>query len=165
MYLEGSIKDYITDLAAKKPAPGGGSAAALCGALGVSLLEMSCNYTIGNEKFKEQWAQIGQILREVTSARERLNRLLDEDVAAYSKVAEAYKMPKETEQQKKVRKEAIQEAMKGSSSVAQEIRGVCLEVSKFVPVLLEKGNPNLASDVRCAKILLDAANEAAGNFI
>lgn len=165
MYLEGSIRDYVADLAAKKPAPGGGSAVALCATLGVSLLEMSCNYTIGNEMFKEHRARIGQVLKELTSARDRLNQLLDEDVAAYSKVAGAYKMPKETRRQKKVRKEAIHEAMSSSSAVAQEIRKVCLRVSKFAPVLLEKGNPNLASDVRCAKVLLDAAAEAATNFI
>lgn len=117
MYLEGKFKEYLDDLAAKKPAPGGGSAAAAVGALGVSLLSMVANFTVGKEKYKEVQPEIQEILSSSEKLRAELQKLVDEDIAAYQEVSAAYKMPKEAEQDKKTRTEAIQTALKDAMAV------------------------------------------------
>ncbi len=95
MYIEQSLKKYLDDLGAKLPAPGGGSASALVGAVGISLLEMVGNFTIGKEKYKEFEKELKEILDRLKKIRTRLQELIDEDVKVYRKVSEAYKIPKE----------------------------------------------------------------------
>jgi len=150
MYIEGKYKDYLDDLAAKKAAPGGGSAAAAAGALGVSLLSMVANFTIGKEKYKDVEAEIQQILDSAEKSRAELQKLIDEDVAAYQKVSAAYKMSKDTDEDKKARAEAIQMALKEAMAVPLAICRNLFEAAKLCEPLLEKGNINLVSDVGVA---------------
>ena len=150
MYCEGKFKEYLDDLAAKKPAPGGGSAAAAVGALGVSLLSMVANFTIGKEKYKDVEPEIQEILSSSEKLRAQLQKLVEEDIAAYQDVSAAYKMPKETEQVKKTRTEAIQTALKGAMAVPLAICRNLFEAMKLCEPLLEKGNVNLVSDVGVA---------------
>ena len=145
MYIERKFQDYLDDLAAKKPAPGGGSAAAAAGALGVSLLSMVANFTIGKEKYKDVEAEIQQILDTAEKSRAELQKLIDEDVAAYQKVSAAYKMPKDTEEDKRARTEAIQTALKDAMAVPLAICRNLFEAAKLCEPLLEKGNINLVS--------------------
>ncbi|MFZ0035161.1 MAG: cyclodeaminase/cyclohydrolase family protein [Sedimentisphaerales bacterium] len=147
MYLEGKFKEYIDDLAAKKPAPGGGSAAAVVGALGVSLLSMVANFTLGKEKYKNVEPEIQEILSSSEKLRAGLEKLVDEDVAAYRTVSAAYQMAKETEEQKKARTEAIQAALRTAMAVPLAACRNLSEAMKLCQPLLEKGNANLASDV------------------
>ena len=150
MYCEGKFKKYLDDLAAKKPAPGGGSAAAAVGALGVSLLSMVANFTIGKEKYKDVEPEIQEILSSSEKLRAQLQKLVEEDIAAYQDVSAAYKMPKETEQDKKTRTEAIQTALKGAMAVPLAICRNLFEAMKLCEPLLENGNVNLVSDVGVA---------------
>ena len=150
MYIERKYQDYFDDLAAKKPAPGGGSAAAAAGALGVSLLSMVANFTIGKEKYKDVEAEIQQILDTAEKSRAELQKLIDEDVAAYQKVSAAYKMPKDTEEDKRARTEAIQTALKDAMAVPLAICRNLFEAARLCEPLLEKGNINLVSDVGVA---------------
>ena len=85
-YQQRSIKEYLDDLAARKPAPGGGSASALAGALGCALLSMSCNFTLGKEKYKDDQPRIKQTLKQTEGLRKRLLALVDLDVKVYYKV-------------------------------------------------------------------------------
>lgn len=147
MYLEGKFKEYVDDLAAAKPAPGGGSAAAVVGALGVSLLSMVANFTIGKEKYKGVEPEIRKILSSSEKLRARLEELVDEDVAAYQKVSAAYKMAKDTEEQKKARTEAIQAALRTAMAAPLAVCRNLSEAMKLCQPLLEKGNANLVSDV------------------
>lgn len=150
MYIERKFQDYLDDLAAKKPAPGGGSAAAAAGALGVSLLSMVANFTIGKEKYKDVEAEIQQILDTAEKSRAELQKLIDEDVAIYQKVSAAYKMPKGTEEDKRAKTEAIQTALKDAMAVPLAICRNLFEAAKLCEPLLEKGNINLVSDVGVA---------------
>lgn len=100
MYVEGKFKEYIDDLASGKPAPGGGSGAAAVGALGTALLSMVANFTIGKKKYADVEQEMQEILNKSKKLRSRCERLIDEDVAAYSCVSAAYSMPKETDEQK-----------------------------------------------------------------
>jgi formiminotetrahydrofolate cyclodeaminase len=109
MYKD-NLKQYLDDLASNKPAPGGGSAAALAGALGASLLSMVANFTLGKEKYKDVEDEVKDILKSLDKYRKELENLIDEDVLAYQKLSSAYKLSKETEEDKKLRAKAVQKA-------------------------------------------------------
>jgi len=161
MYAEGKFREYLDDLAAGKPAPGGGSAAAAAGALGVGLLSMVANFTTGREKYKNVEAEIRKVLYSSEKLRGELQKLIDEDIVAYQKVSSAYKMPKETEEDKKARTEAIQIALKDAMAVPLAACRNLFEATKLCRPLLEKGNQNLVSDVGVAAELIASAFESA----
>jgi formiminotetrahydrofolate cyclodeaminase len=150
MYVQGNFKEYLDDLAAKKPAPGGGSAAAAVGALGVSLLSMVANFTVGKDKYKDIEAEMQELLSSAEGLRAELQKLVDEDVAAYQEVSAAYKMPKDSDEQKTTRSEAIQAALKTAMQVPLATCRNLFEAGKLCEPLLEKGNVNLVSDVGVA---------------
>lgn len=148
MYANETIKKYIDDLAAKLPAPGGGSAAGLCGALGAALLEMVCNFTAGKEKYKDVEQDIQENLDSLKKVRDEFTTIIDEDVKAYSEIGNAFKTKD---------KKIIDKALKNGYYVCLKI----CELSKKAVVigldLSEKGNPNLITDVGCGAELLNAA--------
>jgi formiminotetrahydrofolate cyclodeaminase len=150
MYVEENFKEYLDDLAAKKPAPGGGSAAAAVGALGVSLLSMVANFTVGKEKYKDVEAEMQELLSSAEKLRAELQKLVDEDVAVYQNVSAAYRMPKESDERKAARSEAIQAALKDAMQVPLATCRNLFEAGKLCEPLLEKGNVNLVSDVGVA---------------
>ena len=106
-YRHGPLEAYVRDLSANLPAPGGGSGAALAGALGNALAAMVGNFTAGKEKFAAVEADVQRILTALDVVRDRLLQLVDEDVAVYSQVSAAYKLPRETDEQKAARSAAI----------------------------------------------------------
>lgn len=158
MYSENTLKKYSEDLASKLPAPGGGSAAAYCGALGVACLQMVCNFTIGNDKYKHAQQDAARILSSLAPLRTRLIDLVDEDVKAYGKVASAQKIPKE---EKEKRAKAMQEALKEAGSVPLEICRISHQAIKECVELAEKGNKNLITDVGVGVNLLAASFKSA----
>lgn len=160
MYYE-TLKKYLDDLAGRKPAPGGGSAAAMAAAVGVSLISMVANFTIGKEKYKSSENEIKELLSSSEALREKLMNLVDEDVVAYRKVSCAYKLPKESPQDKKKREQAIQSGLKEALAAPLEVCKCCHQGSKLCPVLLKKGNVNLISDVGVAVALLKSAFQSA----
>ncbi len=151
-----TVRDYVVDLASKKPAPGGGSAAALVGALGAALGEMVANFTTGKKKYADVEDEMQALVEKLTKLRDTLLELADHDADAYGRVADAYALPKDTDEEKRVRRDTIQEALKAAAEVPREI--CCTEVLGELPILLEKGNTNLISDIGvCAKLTLAAA--------
>jgi len=148
MYIDGTIKKYIDDLAARKPTPGGGSAAALCGAIGTALLEMVCNFTIGNEKYKAVEAQVQTYLGSLKKIEEGFKQLVDEDVSAYSKIRDAFKTKD---------KKIIDKALKYGYDICLKICRFSRDAMENAPGLSEKGNDRLITDVGCGAELLNAA--------
>jgi len=162
LYIEQSIKKYLEDLSAKLPAPGGGSVAALTGALAGGLISMVCNFTIGNPKFPDlQQNECMGILSSAGSVREELCRLIDEDVRVYGKVSIAYKLPKDTEEQKAKRAIVIQEVLKEAMQVPEQILKLSYQLLELAEKLLEAGNPGLITDTGMAAVLSCAAMESA----
>ena len=143
-------------MSSKLPAPGGGAAASLTGALGAALVSMVANFTVGNEKYKNVEAEIAPVLNMTESIRNKLTKLIQADVDAYSKFSIAYKLPKTTDKEKHSRQLAIESAAKDALEVPMQIAICCYEILKLCPILLEKGNPNLVSDVGCSAILANA---------
>ena len=160
-----SIKRHINNLASMKPVPGGGSASALAGALGAGLIEKTCNFTIGREKYKAAENVMRSILKDATVARKRLIELIELDKKAFLPVAKAYKLPKNTDEQKAIRKQTIDEANKEAAKVPQEIMKICNKTLIYCDKLEKEGNQLFVSDVRCARELLKATIESAKNFM
>ncbi|MBU1006418.1 MAG: cyclodeaminase/cyclohydrolase family protein, partial [Candidatus Omnitrophica bacterium] len=109
MYTNETLAQYIKTLAAKTPVPGGGSAAALCGALGTALLEMACNFTAGKKGHEADEADIHSCLASLKALREEFTALIDEDSKAYSRIHDAFKAKDE---------KAIESALKAGYEVA-----------------------------------------------
>jgi methenyltetrahydrofolate cyclohydrolase len=154
---EETVGGYVALLASSAPAPGGGSAAALAGALGTALGEMAANFTVGRERFAAVQEDVARILGVLEAERARLLELTDQDAAAYGLVGAAYGMARGTAEEKAARAAAIQDALKAASEVPFGICGCCFSVAVVLGELAEKANPNLISDVGCAARLVSAA--------
>jgi len=161
LYIDQSIKKYIEDLSAKLPAPGGGSVAALTGALAAGLISMVCNFTIGNPRFSDSQEECRGMLSSVSGIKDELSKLIDEDVRVYGKVSLAYKLPKETEEQKIKRAIAVQKALKEAIQVPQQVLRLSFQILEFSARLVEIGNPGLITDTGMAAILSHSAMESA----
>ncbi len=160
-YLTSPLTTYLDDLASGKPAPGGGSAAALAGALGAALGSMVANFTVGKEKFAAVEERAKAALGECERLRGELTNLVQADVEAYGRYAAATGLPRATEEEKARRTAAVQQAMKEAAGVPMEVCRQCHRVLEVCRELLEIGNPNLVSDVGCAAELAYAALRAA----
>src|SRR5947208_10026892 len=95
------VREFSDQLAAGQPTPGGGSAAALAGALGAGLVSMVCNFTVGREKYADVEDEMRGVLRRSEELRGELERAVEDDVAAYGGYAEAQRMPRETDDERR----------------------------------------------------------------
>lgn len=150
MYLEKTLKVYLDELSAKKPTPGGGSAAALSAAIGAGLISMVANYTVGNLKCKDSSMKASVILAKARTARERLEKLVDEDVEAYGRLSKALK-------EKGNDKDAMEAAYKEAVTPPFDVCKISAECLKMCDELAECGNKNLITDTAIAVILLEGA--------
>ncbi|MBN1354605.1 MAG: cyclodeaminase/cyclohydrolase family protein [Candidatus Omnitrophica bacterium] len=155
-YSEKTINNYLEKLASKEPAPGGGSAAALVGAIGVACLTKVVNFTIGKEKYKDVETEMKNYLKRLEEIESAFQRLCSDDAVVYSKLSEAFKMPKNEECARK-----IQLALKEAMAVPLEVCKKSHEAIVFCAPVAEKGNKNLISDVGCARCMLKCAYQAA----
>lgn len=161
MYIEGKIVDYLDKLASSSPEPGGGSASALAAAIGAALVSMVANLTVGKEKYADVQDQIADLLKSSEAVRARLQELVQEDTEVYGVLAKAFKMPRETDEEKAKRNEAIQAACKEATMVPYAIAEQCLEVAKLSEVAADIGNVGAVSDAGVAALIADAAAQSA----
>jgi formiminotetrahydrofolate cyclodeaminase len=157
VYTEQSVREYVGHTAAREPVPGGGSVAALAGALGAALTSMVCNFTVGNPKFAAVEPQVKSILGRAEELRAELLCLVDKDTEVYAEVTAAYKLPRATDEQKAARQNAIQAALKSAAAVPLAIGRAARDVSRLTSELVDLGNPALVSDVGVAVLLAEAA--------
>ena len=156
-----SIKGFLSETASSSPAPGGGSVAALSGALGTALSSMVCNLTIGKEKYKDAEEEIKEVLAKSEKLRKELTILIDEDTEAFNDVIKAFRMPKETDEQKKKRSNAIQEGYKTAAQVPLKTAQTCTKILDIAKVLAEKGNQNSITDAAVSALMAKAGVESA----
>lgn len=161
MYIEEPLKKYLDEAASGASTPGGGSVAALAGALGAALTSMVCNFTVGKKKYKDVEAEVSQILSEVEELRGELLELMVKDTQVYGQVSAAYGMPKDTAEEKAARTAAIQDALKAAMGAPLEAAICCHKILKLNESLVDKGNTNLISDVGVAILLAEAAMRSA----
>ncbi|MCS7201995.1 MAG: cyclodeaminase/cyclohydrolase family protein [Dictyoglomus sp.] len=152
-----SVEQFIMLLASKEPAPGGGSASALLGAIGSALSSMVINLTMGKEKFKDQEEFLLEILKESENLQKEFLNLIEEDTTAFNKVSRAYKMPKDTEEQKEARREALEKALKDATLVPLSIMEKGLSFLKLLEKCVGKTNPNVVSDIGVSALCMKSA--------
>ena len=155
------LDGFLSAVASEAPTPGGGTAAAVAGALGAALTEMVAALTLSKEKFASAHTAMRSISEAARRAREEFSKLAREDSTAYDAVVAARRLPKETEDQKASRQEAIQKANRKATEVPMRTARLAATLLAALPELVEKGNPNALSDAGSAAILLESAVESA----
>ena len=146
MVIQGSVEKFLDDLASGHPTPGGGSAAAIMGAMGAALVSMVCNVTIGKKGYEGVEAEMRAILQESERVRRRLSAMVAEDIAAFDSILAAYKMPKITDDDKATRGAAIQAGLRRATETPLECARVCAEVIALSRRASEQGYLNVISD-------------------
>lgn len=161
MDISKTLKSYLDDLSSNSPTPGGGNVAAFCGALSSSLGTMVCNLTIGKKKYADNEAEILQVKKKLEEYKEQFISLANKDNGAFDKVMEAFKLPKETEEDKSLRLQKIDEATFAAAEVPSEVIRTCNEVLPLIGIVVEKGNQNSLSDAGVAALLISTAAQGA----
>lgn len=161
MDLSKSLQQYFDDLSSNAPTPGGGNVAALCGALSSSLGAMVCGLTIGKKKYVEVEAEMISLKTKLDAYQKEFFELGQKDNAAFDKVMEAFKLPKETDADKGVRSKAIEQATLGATEVPADVMQKAKELLPLLKVVIEKGNKNSLSDAGVAAALVATASKGA----
>lgn len=156
-----TIQTFLDELASSASTPGGGGAAALAGAMGAALVSMVCNLTIGKEKFAGVEAPMKDIRDKVENLRAQLTQMMAEDVAAFNTVMAAYRLPKNTDEEKAARTAAIQAASKKATMVPMAAARASAEVIELCRPAAEMGNPNVVSDAGVAALCAQAGLKGA----
>ena len=155
------LADFLSDLASDSPTPGGGSVAALGGALAAALTSMVANLTIGKKKYADVQEDVQAILAKTEGLRLELTELMEEDAAAFDKVMVAMRLPKETDEEKAARTEILQAALVDAAMVPLAVMEKCVEAIALAQVAAEKGNKNAVSDAGVAALMGRAGAHAA----
>lgn len=157
-YINEPLIRYLNDLAARKPAPGGGSVGALSGALAAGLVSMVVNFSLGKDSPDEK--RLKGILNESENLREKMSELIDEDVKVYEEFSSVFKLPKESEG----RKEKMQEALKKAAEVPLKTAELGMKIMQLNKELFPICNERLISDIgvslslACSSIEIGALN-------
>ena len=156
-FADNTIRDFSMALSSDSPTPGGGSVAALNGSLAASLLCMVCNLTRGKERFRAVEAEVITLLAEAEKARDRFSQLMDEDASAFDGVIAAYRMSKESDEERGRRKAAIQKGLKRAAQVPLETAKLGITTLELAEHLAGIGNPHAITDVGVAALLAEGA--------
>lgn len=140
------IEQFLEALASQSATPGGGSAAAIIGAMGAALVSMVCNLTIGKKKYAEVEGEMKDVLAKADTLRKQLIGMIEDDVKAFDAVMGAYGMPKETDAEKAKRDSAIQAALKQATDVPMACARAARQVIDIAATASDKGNLNVISD-------------------
>ena len=159
--LADSLGIFPDMVAAGTPTPGGGSVAAMCGVMAASLGQMVCNLTIGKPKYADREPRLKDIRDELERSGMLLRELMAEDAASFEAVLRAYRLPKETEQQKQERAAQVQAATLFAINVPLDTAERSFEVLKHLRELADIGNPNALSDMAVGAQLAQTAIKGA----
>lgn len=157
-----SCEAFLEDLASSAPTPGGGGAAALVGAAGAALGNMVGSLTVGKKKYAAVEADILVLNRRAAALRKRLEGLVQADADAFTPLAAAYKLPKETPAQQAHKAAVLEAALERACAVPLEIMSACCEGITLAAEYAEKGSVMAVSDAGCAALFCKAALQAAG---
>jgi formiminotetrahydrofolate cyclodeaminase len=160
-FSQTTLAAFNQELASASPAPGGGSAAALAGALAASLVAMVCRLTIGRKNYEQYNAEFENILPRADALREELLELIQHDADAYSNVMAAYQLPKATDAEKTARTHAVQNAVQHAAEIPLRVAKNCAELVDMAATVAAHGNKNAASDAGAGALMAEAGLRAA----
>lgn len=161
MIKDKSIQTFLDELASKASTPGGGSAAAIMGAMGAALISMVANFTVGKKGYEAVDQQAQQVLDNAEKLRAQLTDMIKADVDVFNRVMGSYGLPKDTDEQKAARSAEIQSALKEATDVPLACARVSAEVIKLSETVAEIGNKNVISDAGVAVLAGQAALRSA----
>jgi len=140
------VNDFVDEVSRESPAPGGGSIAALAGALGASLTSMVCNLSIGKRGSEEVEKDLKTVADKVQEIKDFLLRAVDEDTNAFNEYMAARRLPQKNEEEKKVKNKALQEGLKKAVTVPLNTAKRSSEIIDLARIAVEKGNINSVTD-------------------
>jgi formiminotetrahydrofolate cyclodeaminase len=161
MTTNSSIVTFLDDLASERPTPGGGGAAAVCGAIGAALVSMVANLTIGKKNYETVWEDLEAVNAKAEALRAELTGAVEEDVVAFNSVMGAYGLPRATGEEKATRATAIQAALKDATLAPLRAVKACFEVIRLSAAVAKKGNLNVISDAGVAVLCANAGLRSA----
>ncbi len=146
MLTDLTTKEFIGKVEGSDPVPGGGSVSALCGALAAALGAMVANLTVGRKKYEEVNDLMVENSQKLSAAVKELIEDVDKDADAYNRVFEAFKLPKTTDEEMTLRREAIEEATKYAASIPMGVAKRVYEMLPLIESVAERGNSNAVTD-------------------
>jgi methenyltetrahydrofolate cyclohydrolase len=161
-YTTMALVDLLDAFASNDPVPGGGSASAVAGALGASLLLMVAGMPKTKSGTPEETADLAEAAARLRPLRDRLVALVDRDSDAYAGVMDAFRLPKGTDEEKAARKAAIQAATRDATEVPLDTMRGCRDAIRHALIVARNGNRSATSDVAVALQLLVAGVKGAG---
>jgi glutamate formiminotransferase/formiminotetrahydrofolate cyclodeaminase len=144
--VESRVVDFIDEVASESVAPGGGSVAALAGALGAALASMVGNLSVGKKGYEASWKDLSRLAVRAQTVKDTLLRAVEEDTAAFNGILAATRLPKTSEPEKARRSTALDAAYKQAALVPLHAAGACVEAARLCVEAAEKGNVNSISD-------------------
>ena len=156
-----NCQEFLEKLASNAPTPGGGGGAAMAGALAVALTSMVGNLTVGKEKFAQYEAEVQELLAKAEALRMQMFALVNADAEVFNSFMACYRLPKNTDEEKQARNQAIQNAAKEAAEVPLKIAESCLEVMKLAERIAIIGNPGAITDAAVSSIMARAALRSA----
>ncbi|MDO4621647.1 MAG: cyclodeaminase/cyclohydrolase family protein [Eubacteriales bacterium] len=156
-----TCREFTEKLSTKAPVPGGGGASAMCAALGAALCNMVGNLTIGKKKYKKVEAEIEALMVRVTRMQEELLELVEKDAESFAPLAASYKLPAETEEQRKYKEEVQEQCLKEAASAPMAIMRKICNIISMISVFSSKGSSIAVSDAGCAAAICSAALRSA----
>ena len=160
-FAKQSVEEFVRDLNSTKPMPGGGSAAATCGAMAAALAGMSAHMTAGKKKFAAVEGKMQEIITATAVLQEEMLAMAQEDADMYSLVLQAYKLPKNTETEAAQRAMAIEEASKTAVIASLKVTGACVRIMKLAYTTVTEGNQMMVTDGSASALLARACQQVA----
>jgi formiminotetrahydrofolate cyclodeaminase len=159
--VQDSVEVFLERLASADATPGGGSAAAVMGAMGAALAAMVCRLTVGKADYQAVQAEMQQALIEADALRQRLAAMVAEDVAAFDALMGAYRLPKAGDAEKAARSAAIQAGLQGATEAPLQCARACADVVRLCARVAQHGNLNVISDAGVGVLAAAAALRSA----
>ena len=156
-----SIEAFVKDLNSAKPMPGGGSAAAVCGAMAAALAGMSAHMTAGKKKYAAVEGKMQEIITATAVLQQEMLQMAQEDAEMYTLVLQAFKLPKATEEEAAVRAKAIEEASKAAVTASLKVTGACVRIMKLAYITVTEGNRMMVTDGSASALLARACQQVA----
>ena len=153
---------YLDSIAAATPTPGGGSVAALCGALSAALSRMVSNLAIGKEGYESVQPELGELDNRARDLQNRLVVLMEEDAKAYDAVVAAIRLPRKSDEERGERVRAMQTAYEHATMVPLDTMSACSEALSIALIAAQRGNRNAITDAGAAALVAEAGLRAAG---
>ena len=153
--------EFLAKAASSSPTPGGGSVSAYVGALAASMVCMAANLTLGKEKYREVEPQVREILSQAEIALDLCQQSVSVDMEEFAGLMEAYRLPRNTEEEKSLRQQRIQAALVSATNAPLAVSQNCLKILQLARTLAPVSNENAISDVGVAAYLAESALKSA----